>query len=550
MRLLVLVFALAVPFAPSACAGEPPLWIEDGLVGEWESRQRIEGFDWTISMTLGPDGSYTLRRETTDGRLEARDGGWTLRSAATGKTRSGEYEVRVNELRILRLETAMAWHRVPGSPPPVLQRVPGPAGVLQGDWVAGASDGGFAWRTRLIVKQDGSYRLIAEGRDPRFSARDGRWALLYPGGRAESGTYVRTGERLDLRRDGARTLWVRRQAQEAARVRRAALAGDAAAQYQLGSLYRRGVGVPADPGEAVYWYQLASDQGSSQASFELGEMFGKALGVDGDEVRSLKFYARAARQGLDAAKRHLEQALAGARKLAEEGDAEAQATLGTHFQEGAGVAQDEAEALRWYRKAADHGHPRALFAAGLLYWSGRGVPPDEAEGVRWFRKAAERSYPPALHALGVAHAIGSGAPLDLTEAFRLYVAAAEKGYAPGMASRGLALLSGAGVDRDEAQGLEWLRKAVGRGDATAQAMLGFTYVSGLGVPRDPAEALRWTRLAAAQGNTLAQRRMGELHEEGFGVPRDVSRAIEWYRKAAAQGDPAAMRKVEALDPKR
>ena len=41
---------------------------------------------------------------------------------------------------------------------------------------------------------------------------------------------------------------------------------------------------------------------------------------------------------------------------AEQGDAEAQAGLGSNYQFGSGVTQNFKEAVRWYRKAAEQGH--------------------------------------------------------------------------------------------------------------------------------------------------------------------------------------------------
>ncbi len=43
------------------------------------------------------------------------------------------------------------------------------------------------------------------------------------------------------------------------------------------------------------------------------------------------------------------------RPLAEQGDASAQHNLGLMYNNGLGVAQDYAEAVRWYRKAVEQG---------------------------------------------------------------------------------------------------------------------------------------------------------------------------------------------------
>ena len=47
------------------------------------------------------------------------------------------------------------------------------------------------------------------------------------------------------------------------------------------------------------------------------------------------------------------------RPLAEQGDAEAQYMLADMYDEGHGVPQDDAEAIKWYLKAAEQGHADA-----------------------------------------------------------------------------------------------------------------------------------------------------------------------------------------------
>ena len=47
------------------------------------------------------------------------------------------------------------------------------------------------------------------------------------------------------------------------------------------------------------------------------------------------------------------------RALAEQGDAGAQVLLGMMYDTGAGVPEDDTEAVRWYRLAADQGHASA-----------------------------------------------------------------------------------------------------------------------------------------------------------------------------------------------
>ena len=48
------------------------------------------------------------------------------------------------------------------------------------------------------------------------------------------------------------------------------------------------------------------------------------------------------------------------RPLADQGNAQAQFKLGSMYDDGHGVAQSDAEALKWYRMAADQGCQRAI----------------------------------------------------------------------------------------------------------------------------------------------------------------------------------------------
>ena len=58
--------------------------------------------------------------------------------------------------------------------------------------------------------------------------------------------------------------------------------GDAAAQFNLGLMYRHGQGVPQDFREALKWYRMAAEQGNAEAQYNLGMMYFAGLGVPKD----------------------------------------------------------------------------------------------------------------------------------------------------------------------------------------------------------------------------------------------------------------------------
>ena len=79
--------------------------------------------------------------------------------------------------------------------------------------------------------------------------------------------------------------------------------------------------------------------------------------------------------------------------------AQEQCYLGSLYEEGAGVPQDNAEAAKWYRKAAEQGETSAQYNLGAMYTEGQGVPQNFAEAAKWYRKAAEQGDADAAEAL-------------------------------------------------------------------------------------------------------------------------------------------------------
>jgi hypothetical protein len=99
---------------------------------------------------------------------------------------------------------------------------------------------------------------------------------------------------------------------------RAAEQGQAEAQYDLGVLYLKGLGVAKNAEEAFRWFRLAADQGQVDAQFEVGLMREKGSGVQKDYTQAQLWLGLAA----------------------ERGDAEAEDALAEVYEEGLGVQKD------------------------------------------------------------------------------------------------------------------------------------------------------------------------------------------------------------------
>lgn len=156
------------------------------------------------------------------------------------------------------------------------------------------------------------------------------------------------------------------------------------------------------------------------------------------------------------------------RRLAEQGDAVAQADLGSAYYMGHGVPQNYKQALTWSLKAAEQGQAEAEYNLGIIYANGNGVVKDAQKANAWNRKAAEHGYATAQTNVGATYYLGQGVAQDYKEA------------------------------------MVWYRKAADQSDARAYLYLGNCYYRGKGVAQDYKEAALWFNRAAEQAKASSE----------------------------------------------
>jgi serine/threonine protein kinase len=187
------------------------------------------------------------------------------------------------------------------------------------------------------------------------------------------------------------------------------------------------------------------------------------------------------------------------RKLAANGNAEAQMLLGNAYFRGTGIDKNHEEALYWYRKAAKQGYAQAQTNLGVMHKFGWGTKKNTTKAVKWFHKAARHNNGQAQNYLGNMYFAGDGVGQDVSRAIVFY------------------------------------RRAAKNGDPKAQISLGNIYFQGKNLPRSYATAAAWYTSAARHGNAQAQANLAYMFEKGLGVRKNPQKAIYWYRKALNNG---------------
>jgi hypothetical protein len=154
-------------------------------------------------------------------------------------------------------------------------------------------------------------------------------------------------------------------------------AGPPASAEQLGALRDRAV---SDSGALTTLRQQA-DAGNAAAEFYMGTLYDSTLTqfpfANKDIPTSVDWYL----------------------KSAQHGDAMAQQTMGQSYQEGWGVAKNDATAAQWFLKAAQRGLPLAQYELGRMTALGQGVPKDCKVAKNWLEDAKRLGYQEAASML-------------------------------------------------------------------------------------------------------------------------------------------------------
>jgi TPR repeat protein len=125
-----------------------------------------------------------------------------------------------------------------------------------------------------------------------------------------------------------------------------------------------------------------------------------------------------------------------------------------------------------YLAAAERGHADAMASLGQMYDEGRGVPQNFAEAMRWYRAGTERQSPTAATFLARMYLDGRGTPSDPKQALLLFQVGAAGEVNAALTYLGWMYEQGIGVERNRVQALRWYRLGAERGNVGAHMLIG------------------------------------------------------------------------------
>ena len=158
--------------------------------------------------------------------------------------------------------------------------------------------------------------------------------------------------------------------------------------------------------EAAEQLERLADAGDAYAQYIIGTAYRDGGLLIPDTVKAQKLLERAAEQDLDAA----------------------QYALGKLYLSDDADVHDPAKGIYWLKRSADNGNDYAAYRLGKEYLSGKNVPKDASTAAEYLRQAANDGNAYAQYLLGKLTLMGEGVPKDMDTAQCWFSVAEQNGH--------------------------------------------------------------------------------------------------------------------------
>ena len=263
------------------------------------------------------------------------------------------------------------------------------------------------------------------------------------------------------------------------------------AAYSLAGQYLRGQGVEQSDTEAFSLFYMAAThekQPNAYAQYQLGKMYRDGIGTQANPEESRLWYARSYAGFLA-----MEETMA---------DDRLYYRLGSMNMTGTGTEVDLEKARYYFEKAAELGNADALYGLGKLYLNPEFPGYDPAKAVEYLEQAAAKGNAFAKYQLGKLLCQGELVPKDIARGLPLLEELAENGVTFASYIVGKVYLREEGWE-DIKKAILCFRQAAEDGNSFAEYQLGRIYYFGNGVRVDREKGLEYLKESAAHGNEYA-----------------------------------------------
>lgn len=176
----------------------------------------------------------------------------------------------------------------------------------------------------------------------------------------------------------------------------------------------------------------------------------------------------------------------------------------------------------------DEGNPYATYCLGTLYENGIGVEQDNSTALSYYVVADNMGLPEAKYQLGVTCEFGRcGVTQSYEVAAKIYKEAADLGHSDAQCQLGGLYERGYGVEKNIESAVNYYKLASDNQNARAKFLLAGCYMDRSGVARSLTEALNLFHQAADLGHGMAQLMLAARYKYGDDLPRDYIKAYAY-----------------------
>lgn len=325
---------------------------------------------------------------------------------------------------------------------------------------------------------------------------------------------------------------------------------------------------------AASWYQKAAENGLDVAQWRLGEMYARGLGVEKDVNKALLWREKAAEQG-----RVLFQLIMAMSYNYGEIANLAIFMYGTSEMQmsswGVNIPQEPDKADYWLRKVSNHElnyREKDIMDCNSMYSDAMYILAEQLEkrreygkAIYWYQRVGEKEGDEfyqkyALGALGRIFMEGLGVKKDYSKAKLYFERGSDSGSEVASCYLGIIYRDGLGVEKNYDKAIEYFMLSLKEDDNNmARYELGNLYLSCSeydkalmcykASPRDTYDGLerKYSKIVGIDeyGSLLAYKR-GIIYHKGLGVKKDKEQGIEYLRWAASRGCEKAINELKEM----
>lgn len=295
------------------------------------------------------------------------------------------------------------------------------------------------------------------------------------------------------------------------------------AQYSLGVMYQRGLGVIQSDAIALEWFALSADGRNAYGNYEVARYYDYGIGCEKDETFTNTYYQKAYHSFCEMIKKQEDDNLL--------------YRLGMMTLKGKGCEKDIDKAISYLEKAVSLENENAKMLLAQLY-----LEEDDYENISRAMKWLEESDNQlAYYILGKEYSSGVHIEKDLEKAIHYLSLCDDNEYAFYKLSQIYEEIQNHDLS------IHYLKMSCDKNYEPALIKMAQLFIKGKRIEKDIDKAINYLKTAESNNNQFAQYILGKLFLFGKDVKQDKELAVDYLQKSAEQGNEYAQYLLEHMD---